>query len=116
MHPLCQHTMPTGKRCQSPALTNARFCYYHSRRVSPATSSFPFAFPGDYDAIQHNLSLIPLALQEGRISPSVADAMIRACRAASANLKASSRLRRKSRKCVDGEFRIRRTALPKHPI
>lgn len=106
MYTLCHHITTTGKRCQSPALTNTRFCYYHGRRVRPAASSFPFVFPGDHDAIQHNLALIPLALQEGRISPSVATAIVRACRAASANLKASSRLRRKSPKCIDGEILI----------
>jgi hypothetical protein len=116
MLPLCQHMMPNGKRCQSSALNGTRFCDYHGRRIRPDASSIPFVFPQDLASVQHNLHVILMALQEGSISPSTAHSLIRVCRAASANLRAAARDKRKHRKCIDGEFRIRQTALPEHPI
>lgn len=33
-YPECRHIMPSGLRCQSPALLNHPFCYFHSRQRS----------------------------------------------------------------------------------
>ena len=31
MYPECRHVRPSGGTCNSPALTNSNFCYYHGR-------------------------------------------------------------------------------------
>ncbi|HUY81814.1 MAG TPA: hypothetical protein VMU92_08835 [Acidobacteriaceae bacterium] len=113
MYPLCQRMMPTGSRCQSPAVKNTRFCYFHGRRIRKRAPAIPLVSPNDHASIQHNLYLILLALQEGRISPGVADSMNRVCRAASANIEAAVRPGRKS---VDAEPRTAKPASPPHRI
>jgi hypothetical protein len=35
----CHHVMPSGLRCQSPAMRGTAFCYFHGRRASPPKSS-----------------------------------------------------------------------------
>jgi hypothetical protein len=30
--PLCNHVMPNGNTCGSPALRNQRFCYFHQEQ------------------------------------------------------------------------------------
>ncbi len=35
MFQTCRHIMPSGLRCQSPAMRGAAFCYFHGRRATP---------------------------------------------------------------------------------
>ena len=39
MFQTCHHVMPSGLRCQSPAMRGTAFCYFHARRASPPRSS-----------------------------------------------------------------------------
>jgi hypothetical protein len=39
MYETCHHIMPSGLRCQSPAMRGAAFCYSHGRRAQPHKSS-----------------------------------------------------------------------------
>ena len=39
MFQTCHHVMPSGLRCQSPAMRGTAFCYFHGRRASPPKSS-----------------------------------------------------------------------------
>ncbi len=55
--PLCRHIMPSGKRCGSPALRGASFCYYHSNlnrveRARKKSLPMPFAPLEDMRGIQ----------------------------------------------------------------
>ena len=37
--PLCNHIMPTGNTCGSPAMRNQRFCYFHNEQQKRAVRS-----------------------------------------------------------------------------
>jgi hypothetical protein len=39
MFQTCHHVMPSGLRCQSPAMRDTAFCYFHARRASPPKRS-----------------------------------------------------------------------------
>ncbi|WP_263384426.1 hypothetical protein [Granulicella arctica] len=43
MTPLCQHLMPTGKTCQSPALSGQPLCFHHDREA--AQTNFVLSLP-----------------------------------------------------------------------
>ncbi len=55
--PACHHIMPSGKRCESPAMRGTSFCYFHSnlQRVEKARKTcapMPFAPLEDMRGIQ----------------------------------------------------------------
>ena len=72
---LCRHIMPNGSRCQSPALHDAPYCYFHTRlhRQLHAQNKFaddvPLKFPvlEDRSAIQMALNQVFDALASSKL-------------------------------------------------
>lgn len=76
MYNLCRHIMPSGKRCDSPALRNRPCCYFHTNlRRSAATKGkyddWSIKIPPleDSRAVQIALTEVLSALAASRIDP-----------------------------------------------
>jgi hypothetical protein len=54
----CGHIMPSGRRCQSPAMRGSAFCYFHGRRIPPA---------GKRPSTEHRVQM-PATLDRGGIT------------------------------------------------
>ena len=94
-----RHIFTSGKKCQSPALTDQSFCYFHSNtRKCPAPKDEayePYILPQDTahnlppledpDAIQLAISDVVLALAANRIDPRRARILIYGLQVASQN-------------------------------
>jgi hypothetical protein len=99
MYNECRHIFTSGKKCQSPALKDQNFCYFHSntrRRPSPQNQPYdPYTEPNesalnlppleDADAIQLAISDVVLALAANRIDPRRARILIYGLQVASQN-------------------------------
>jgi hypothetical protein len=99
MYNECRHIFTSGKKCQSPALKDQDFCYFHQkcrRRPSPQNQPYePYTEPKetthhltpleDADAIQLALSDVVLALAANRIDPRRARILIYGLQVASQN-------------------------------
>src|SRR5215471_5223257 len=99
MYSECRHIFTSGKKCQSPALKEQTFCYFHSntrKRPTPANQPYdPYAEPQtavialpaleDADAIQLALSDVVLALAANQIDPRRARILIYGLQVASQN-------------------------------
>jgi hypothetical protein len=103
MYNECRHIFTSGKKCQSPALKDQNFCYFHSntRRVpqvplsntkgnlglqgQPSTAVHTLPPLEDADAIQLALSDVVLALAANRIDPRRARILIYGLQVASQN-------------------------------
>ncbi|MFZ0661672.1 MAG: hypothetical protein WAM66_03190 [Acidobacteriaceae bacterium] len=95
MFPICAHIKSDGNRCNSPAMTGINFCYQHiggsvsalaRARSTRSTAKLDFVYPGDREAIQHNLFLIAQALTEGKIDTAAANTYNRIFRTSELNL------------------------------
>jgi hypothetical protein len=76
MYNLCRHVMPSGKRCDSPALRNRPCCYFHSnlrRSAAPKGryDDWSIKIPPleDSRAVQIALTEVLSALAAARIDP-----------------------------------------------
>ena len=99
MYNECRHIFTSGKKCQSPALTDQSFCYFHSNtRKRPARKNEayePYIPPQDTahnlspledaDAIQLAISDVVLALAANRIDPRRARILLYGLQVASQN-------------------------------
>src|SRR5271168_5634394 len=99
MYNECRHIFTSGKKCQSPALKDQDFCYFHSNtRKRPARKDDayePYIPPQDTahnlppledaDAIQLAISDVVLALAANRIDPRRARILIYGLQVASQN-------------------------------
>src|SRR5215475_4357196 len=99
MYNECRHIFTSGKKCQSPALRDQPFCYFHSntrKKPTPANQPYdPYTDPKetilaltqleDADAIQLALSEVVLALAANRIDPRRARILIYGLQVASLN-------------------------------
>jgi hypothetical protein len=99
MYNECRHIFTSGRKCQSPALTDQNFCYFHSntrKRPTPRTQPYePYIEPQanvldlppleDADSIQLALSDVILALAANRIDPRRARILIYGLQVASQN-------------------------------
>jgi hypothetical protein len=99
MYNECRHIFTSGKKCQSPALKDQSFCYFHSntrKRPAPKDEAYePYIAPQDTahnlppledaDAIQLALSDVVLALAANRIDPRRARILIYGLQVASQN-------------------------------
>ncbi len=99
MYNECRHIFTSGKKCESPALTDQSFCYFHSNtRKRPARKDEayePYIAPEDTahnlppledaDAIQLAISDVVLALAANRIDPRRARILIYGLQVASQN-------------------------------
>jgi hypothetical protein len=99
MYNECRHIFTSGKKCQSPALKEQNFCYFHNsnrKRPAPKDQAYePYIAPQDTthhltpledaDAIQLALSDVVLALAANRIDPRRARILIYGLQVASQN-------------------------------
>jgi len=121
MYNECRHIFTSGKKCQSPALKDQDFCYFHSNtRKRPARKDEayePYIPPQDTahnlppledaDAIQLALSDVVLALAANRIDPRRARILIYGLQVASQN----HRNRRVPGACPERSRRVREANL-----
>lgn len=87
MYETCHHVMPSGLRCQSPALRGAAFCYFHGRSAQPHKSSEArIQLPGRLDrkGIAQAFRLVLNALANNQISARRASILICGLQAAAA--------------------------------
>ena len=94
----CMRIMPSGAHCGSPAMRQARFCYYHNRQHderlaleadNARRTRFPqFILPPMEDAvsIQASLSKIIRLLAAGEIETETASVILYSLQLASTNL------------------------------
>jgi hypothetical protein len=101
MYNECRHIFTSGRKCQSPALKEQPFCYFHSntrKRPSPANQPYyPYTDPKETvlplppleepDAIQLALSDVILALAANRIDRRRARILIYGLQVASQNIR-----------------------------
>jgi hypothetical protein len=99
MYNECRHIFTSGRKCQSPALKDQSFCYFHSntrKRPTPANQPYdPYTEPKEVvldlppleeaDAIQLALSDVILALAANRIDARRARILIYGLQVASQN-------------------------------
>ena len=92
MYRTCRHIKPNGLRCESPALKETYFCYFHSKLHSlgaePHDKYGPMRLPTPEGpaAIQLSIAKITDALINGRIDPKRAGQLLYAMQIASQNL------------------------------
>ena len=73
MYRTCRHTMPTGRACQSPAMRDSAFCYFHSRRPqypyrrTPTKKEFKFSALDNDKSISNSISDVLNSLLASRI-------------------------------------------------
>jgi hypothetical protein len=74
---LCQHLIPTGKTCQSPALIGQPLCFHHDREA--AQTQFILALPAltDRSAILQALSQVAVAMGLNQISTARGNLLLR---------------------------------------
>jgi hypothetical protein len=74
---LCQHQMPTGKTCQSPALVGQPLCFHHDRDA--AQTQFILSLPAltDRSAILSALSQVTVAMGLNQINTGRANLLLR---------------------------------------
>jgi hypothetical protein len=97
---LCRHIKTNGVQCQSPALAESQWCYFHSRlhqshqpyRYTPQTRGY--LIPGqhielcileDRASVQSALSIVINALATGRLEPRRATALLYGLQLAGSN-------------------------------
>jgi hypothetical protein len=95
MYNECRHIFTSGKRCQSPALRDQDFCYFHQANRQRSNTSRRSGQPStlvhhlppleDADAIQLAISDVVLALAANRIDPRRAQIIIYGLQVASQN-------------------------------
>jgi hypothetical protein len=99
-YPACRHIKTNGLQCQSPALTEASYCYFHNRlhqrhagfRHTPATRGY--LIPGqhieltaleDRESVQIALSVVINALATGHLETKRATVLLYGLQLASMN-------------------------------
>ena len=93
----CRHIFPSGKKCQSPALTEKDFCYFHHNKRNQQPRSPKSGEPStlihhlpqleDVDTIMTALSDVLVALAANRIDPRRAQILIYGLQVASQHSK-----------------------------
>jgi hypothetical protein len=97
MIPLCRHILTSGLVCSQAAIHGTLFCRHHQivkttlaegqRPVAyEAPPQLPFVYPEDRAAIQLDLTLVLLALNDGKIDSRTANSMNRLLNSCAANL------------------------------
>jgi hypothetical protein len=77
MTPLCQHMMPTGKTCQSPALTAQPLCFHHDRETTQMLFILTLPALTDRSAILLALSQVVVAMGLSQIGTARANLLLR---------------------------------------
>jgi hypothetical protein len=96
MYRKCRHIMPSGLRCESPALTQAYFCYFHSKIHSigaePNAKYGPMLLPSPEGpaGIQLSIAKITDALINNRIDAKKAGLLLYAMQIASQHINSIS--------------------------
>jgi hypothetical protein len=88
----CRHTMPTGRTCQSPAMRESAYCYFHSRLHryphyrSPTKKQLKLLALDSPKAIQTSLADVMNSILSGRIDPRRAGKVLYGIQIAAATL------------------------------
>jgi hypothetical protein len=97
MYYICRHIMPSGSKCDAPALRCKPFCYFHARlhRFSGAKASDPdgnlkLPILEDRSAIQHSLSRVLDALISSKLDARRAGLCLYALQIATQNVPRNS--------------------------
>ncbi len=90
MFQTCHHVMPSGRRCESPALRGYAFCYFHARRApvhkgSPDEIRIELPATLDRAGIAQTLHQLLNALANNRISARRASILLYGLQMASSN-------------------------------
>ena len=97
MYRTCRHIKPNGLRCESPALRESYFCYFHSKLHGLGAEQYekygPMRLPTPEGpaSIQLSIAKITDALINGRIDPKRAGQLLYAMQIASQNLESHRR-------------------------
>jgi hypothetical protein len=85
----CSHIMVTGLPCQSPALRDKQFCYFHQRMLQgvalPRTQFHPIALLENEEAIQVSIMQVINGLMNGAIDLRRGELILRALNTAVRN-------------------------------
>jgi hypothetical protein len=99
-YPLCRHTMPTGRLCQSPAISPSAFCFHHRKLRLARRSSGNLIAPTLYldypevpgeNFIPQTLNAILNALVRKEINANDAGKMLYAVQQAGIHLRETQR-------------------------
>ena len=91
----CRQIMPSGRSCQSPAVTGSAYCCHHGIRGEIASRGRAAEHEVELDPINYPNDILPainqiaLALSANRITTRRAAVLLNAVQMADANLKAS---------------------------
>ena len=77
MTPLCQHLMPTGKTCQSPALSGQPLCFHHDRAAMQEQFSLSLPPLTSRASILLALSQVALAMGLNQLDTKRANLLLR---------------------------------------
>lgn len=81
MYQACRHIKPSGQRCQSPAMRDHSFCYFHARVhtrskvIDPRELRFPV--PEDFAAIQESIAKVLDGIVNESIGPKQSSQILR---------------------------------------
>ena len=109
----CEHIKDNGAQCNSPALRDAKFCYFHIQYHCPQMGALPSSGQWrmsasetvrDAKAIQLALAKVMECLQRGTIDHKAAGQILHALRTASTNLGQISKLERRTRAVLNREL------------
>ena len=77
MTPLCQHLMPTGKTCQSPALFGQPLCFHHDREATQTQFSLSLPPLTSRASILLALSQVAVAMGLNQLDTKRANLLLR---------------------------------------
>ena len=118
MYRTCLHIKPNGLRCESPALKETYFCYFHSKLHSlgaePHDKYGPMRLPTPEGpaAIQLSIAKITDALINGRMDLNSARQLLYAMQIASQNLEVAPPLTTRSTGGIVDHYPRRRGTRP----
>ncbi len=88
----CRHMMPTGRPCQSPAMRESAYCYFHAHLHGPTHRMTQPRIPLDPPpldspkAVRDSVGIISNLLIARKINPSQAGRILYGIQTAAANL------------------------------
>ena len=103
MTPLCQHLMPTGKTCQSPALSGHPLCFHHDRAATQEQFSLSLPPLTSRASILLALSQVALAMGLNQLDTKRANLLLRSMNLATRLIAGCEKEARNTPKAVAAE-------------
>ncbi len=115
MTPLCQHLMPTGKTCQSPALSGQPLCFHHDREAMQA--QFVLSLPPltSRSSILLALSQVALAMGLNQLDTKRANLLLRSMNLATRLIAGCEKEAKNAEKAAAAEANQKPEATPAPP-